>query len=371
MKEFPCPDRYEYIDISRGIAILMVVFVHTSQSISGLNANTQVLTGFCQLGVQLFFVLSAYTMCNSLDRIKLVRKNILLFYLKRFFRIAPLYYAGILIYFCISLVLNYKDNGVLKPDQQYNPLNILTNVIFVHGFYKPANNNIVPGGWSIGTEMLFYLIVPFLFLFYKHLRNKIIFLVIPFIFLVINILIFNIANNRSHFTRDEIIFIYYNLFNQMPVFLVGISYFFYSRIYESKGAASLKWMMISIFIFIFSLFGLVSIHYNISLTPVLSAITFVFLIEVFRNHHFHYSKVLIRIGQLSYSIYIFHFIFAWYISSLIYKRIQLYVYPELGLIICFLISVLFTSIFALVSEKAIEKPGIDFGKRFSTYLLKK
>ena len=261
MTVFPCQDRYEYIDSSRGIAILMVVFVHTSQSISGLNPRIDRLSGFCQLGVQLFFVLSAFTMCNSLDRVKLGKKNILLFYTKRFFRIAPLYYSGILIYFFLSLVYNYKFNGVLKPDQQYNPLNILTNVIFVHGFYKPANNNIVPGGWSIGTEMLFYLIVPFLFLFYKHQKNKIVFLIIPLIFLVTNILIFNVVNNRSNVTQDEIIFMYCNIFNQLPVFLIGISYFFYSRIYEKKGADSFKWMVISIFIFIFSLFGLLSFYF--------------------------------------------------------------------------------------------------------------
>jgi peptidoglycan/LPS O-acetylase OafA/YrhL len=371
MSAFPCQDRFDYIDSSRGIAILMVVFVHTSQSITGLNANTKILSNFCQLGVQLFFVLSAFTMCNSLDRIKLGRKNILLFYLKRFFRIAPLYYSGIIIYFCISLVYNYKYSGVLKPDQQYNPLNILTNVTFVHGFYKPANNNIVPGGWSIGTEMLFYLMVPFLFLYYKHLRHKMVFLIIPFLFLALNLVIFNVANNRSNFTKDEIVFIYYNLFNQLPVFLIGISYFFYSRIYENKGSDSFKWMVISIFIFIFSLFGLIRIRYNISLTPVLSAITFVFLIEVFRNFHFLSNKILVRIGQLSYSIYIFHFIFAWYLSKSIYETIYNYVFPELGLIICFLISVLFTSLLAMLSEKTIEKPGIDVGKRFSNYLFKK
>jgi peptidoglycan/LPS O-acetylase OafA/YrhL len=371
MEVHPCQDRFEYIDSSRGIAILMVVFVHTSQSIKGLNPHTIDLTEFCQLGVQLFFVLSAVTMCNSLEKVNLGKKNILLFYLKRFFRIAPLYYAGIIIYFSISLLLNYRDSGILKADEQYNPLNIISNVVFVHGFYRPANNNIVPGGWSIGTEMVFYLMVPFLFLFYKHLKNKVIFLIIPFLFLVSNLVIFNMVNERLLLNKDQIIFIYYNLFNQLPVFLIGISYFFYFRTYENKQPGNFKWMTVSIFVFIFSLFAMAKIRYNISLTPVLSAVSFVFLIEVFRNCHFLINRVLVRIGQLSYSIYIFHFIFAWYISGQVYKMMKEYVFPELGLVICFLISVFLTSMVAMASEKAIEKPGIDFGRKISSYFFQR
>lgn len=54
-----------YIDALRGIAILLVVIVHTSESIKNLNPSLIKFLSFGQLGVQLFFVLSAYTLCLS------------------------------------------------------------------------------------------------------------------------------------------------------------------------------------------------------------------------------------------------------------------------------------------------------------------
>ena len=39
---------------------------------------------------------------------------------------------------------------------------ILATVFMVHGFVPQWINQVVPGGWSVGVEMCFYLIVPFL-----------------------------------------------------------------------------------------------------------------------------------------------------------------------------------------------------------------
>jgi peptidoglycan/LPS O-acetylase OafA/YrhL len=80
------------------------------------------------------------------------------FFIRRFFRIAPLYYAAIVFY----LVWRTVIGGFVVPPQ-YDVLGIASNMLFLHGFYPEANNSIVPGGWSTATEMTFYVCFPLLF----------------------------------------------------------------------------------------------------------------------------------------------------------------------------------------------------------------
>ena len=42
-------------------------------------------------------------------------------------------------------------------------MDVLLNMVFLHALSPTAINNVVPGGWSIGVEMLFYMIAPLLF----------------------------------------------------------------------------------------------------------------------------------------------------------------------------------------------------------------
>ena len=187
---YPIKDtsKLNYIDSLRGIAILMVILVHTSQSFDKISPSFFSICKYGQMGVQLFFFLSAYTLCLSVDRHGAEKKWFLSFYLKRYFRIAPLYYVGILLYFSISIILRNSTRmlsifGSGLIGGPYNLPNILSNVFFVHNFYHGALNNIVPGGWSIGAEMAFYLIFPFIFIFYKKMisKNKVFLFLFPLI----------------------------------------------------------------------------------------------------------------------------------------------------------------------------------------------
>lgn len=158
------PDKLIYVDTLRGIAVLLVILVHTSQRIY-LPLNTYLASSYGQMGVQLFFVLSAYTLCLSMDRGG-SRSSLSFYYLRRYFRIAPLYYFGIMFYVLSKVASGYNDTDLTFE-------NVLSNVLFLHGFHPAANNTIVPGGWSIGLEMAFYLIFPFIFFFYKdYLKSK-------------------------------------------------------------------------------------------------------------------------------------------------------------------------------------------------------
>ena len=87
--------KFEYIDLLRGLAILGVIAVHSQEQIPTLFQLTSSIFNYGQLGVQLFFVASALTLCLSMtERKEATPVN---FYIRRFFRIAPLYYFGIVL----------------------------------------------------------------------------------------------------------------------------------------------------------------------------------------------------------------------------------------------------------------------------------
>jgi peptidoglycan/LPS O-acetylase OafA/YrhL len=118
--------KYQYIDILKGIAVLGVIAVHSHQSIPNLNLSVKYAFNYGQLGVQLFFMLSAITLCiSSQKRHEQVWQY---FYMRRFFRIAPLYYFGIVLYLLTGSFFIYQFKGEWEIPNQYTPLNILANI---------------------------------------------------------------------------------------------------------------------------------------------------------------------------------------------------------------------------------------------------
>lgn len=164
----PAPDRFQkldYVDALRGIAILLVIFVHTGGR-TPIGSLFEICSRYGQYGVQLFFVMSAFTLALSLDRLpSLGRREYGDFMMRRFFRIAPLYYLGILFYATFTfLSFRLFHYTPFTQPSDYSAVKVFANFLFLHGLMPEGNSDVVPGGWSIGCEMLFYTVVPFLFL---------------------------------------------------------------------------------------------------------------------------------------------------------------------------------------------------------------
>lgn len=328
--------KFSFINSARGIAILMVVTLHVSQLIT-MEGYWKLLKFFCnygQLGVQFFFIASAYTLCLSADHRKSESHTLRNFYIRRYFRIFPVYYLGIIVYYLMNLF--YQDA------ESYTFKNVFANVLFIHGFIPSANNKIVPGGWSIATEMLFYLIFPVLhwFLF----SGKIIFrasLIVCACFLGLYLLQIKVDNNT---------FWYYNIITQLPVFVVGIVY------YKYVGQISLM-----IGFALFALFTLVTLFFWqfrwFEFVPLSSGISFCGLLKILEKTSLDHPFFQ-KIGKVSYSIYVVHFIFAFFLL------------PENQSIVWFLpflvVTFALSYFISVLLEKYIEKPFIKIGSKLTS-----
>jgi exopolysaccharide production protein ExoZ len=143
-----------YLDGLRGLAIAGVVLVHVGQSFTDLPRSVANLAGFGANGVQLFFVVSGFT----LGLVYLSRPLVLSeFYSRRFFRIAPMFYLGVIIYGLLGAFTLARFSGAGET-----PGSIFATIVFLHGWFPSAVNKVVPGGWSIGAEMMFYASFPLL-----------------------------------------------------------------------------------------------------------------------------------------------------------------------------------------------------------------
>ena len=140
------------LDALRGLAFLSVFSFHAHGLTPGLPRWLSATLAQGHFGVELFFCLSALTLSMSWDARRAGETRPYRAYLaRRFFRIAPLFYLAILAY----RASGWNDAG---------PAAIAATATFTHGFLPRTINRVVPGCWSIADEMLFYLVMPWLFL---------------------------------------------------------------------------------------------------------------------------------------------------------------------------------------------------------------
>lgn len=152
------------LDLLRGMAILMVVLVHCQEEARGGGAAFAWFAERCgELGVPLFFMVSGYTMMLTFGG-TVDPGAIRSFYIRRIFRIVPLFWAAIVFYLVLTRgqgITNFAPDGVSARD-------VLLTFLFLHWGSVTAYNSVVPGGWSIAVEIQFYLLFPLLIYLFRR-----------------------------------------------------------------------------------------------------------------------------------------------------------------------------------------------------------
>lgn len=166
MADRPVP-RLPGIHGLRAVAALGVLALHTA-GIPAL-ALPPSIAGFVQhlgIGVFLFFIVSAYSLLYSHERVAQTPGWVRVYLIKRLFRIAPLFW--------VMLAANWAHPfyGAWSAGE------IAANAVFIFNFFPGWQESLVPAGWTIGLEMPFYLCLPLLMLGIRGPRTAALFLMV-------------------------------------------------------------------------------------------------------------------------------------------------------------------------------------------------
>ena len=142
------------LDILRGLLALAVACYHFTVWYpvfrpAGFLATAAAKAG--NYGVEGFFIISGFCFFFIYGQDSFRGRGLRDFHLRRFLRIAPLYYLVVL----LGLALGVASGP--PPTPRF----LLENATLTFGLFHP-NHSLVLGGWSIGIEYVFYLLFPLL-----------------------------------------------------------------------------------------------------------------------------------------------------------------------------------------------------------------
>jgi peptidoglycan/LPS O-acetylase OafA/YrhL/glycosyltransferase involved in cell wall biosynthesis len=147
---------------------LMVVFGHF-QLLNGVGSPPWPFN-YAAAAVDCFFVVSGYLVANSFDRDSNFRR----FYLRRFFRIYPLYIAVVI---AQTLILGSLEPAGFLANARSLTRYFLVNAAFANFLQYDVGNGVLrglvnpslnPSLWTLKIEFGFYIILPFLWLLVRR-----------------------------------------------------------------------------------------------------------------------------------------------------------------------------------------------------------
>lgn len=363
----PEKDRLTYIDALRGLAIIGVMMVHVhQQSSNNFPAVLEVIQDKGAMGVQLFFIVSAFTIFLTTQKLSFTNRNdVMSFYVKRTFRIAPLFFLSIIFY-------QFEKFSNLFTTGEFDVLwlsQIVSHLLLINDFNPYWINTVVSGGWSIGVEVTFYLTIPFLAQkitsFNKALNFSIITLILCTV--IIKILYRLPIDTNPSWYWDQ--FLYYSFISQLPIFSFGILAYFI--VIKNDYQANPKILLIASLLLIiqFTITNIFPPHYWFG-------IGFLILLIALSQYP---SSLLVNtlsqyLGKISYSLYLIHFA----VVAFIEQHIQLKIFDAntfLGdfpnYLIDLLMVIVCSSIIATLTYYVIEVPFQKMGKEISNKITRR
>jgi peptidoglycan/LPS O-acetylase OafA/YrhL len=354
--------KYDFIDTLRGLAILGVILIHTAQWIPPSNPVLNTIAYDGAQGVQLFFIASALTLFLSLrSRQASESKPVRNFFIRRFFRIAPMYYVALIFF----VVVDGFGKRYFAPFgvPWYYPLLTAT---FLNGWHPETINSIIPGGWSISVEMTFYLFVPFLFVFLKDIKRTLLFIMAALLVgWLLNALMTAVYTPKYPQDDQYLVssFTFFWFFSQLPVFGIGIlTYHLFER-WKGIQDRGLGIVLLIATVFVEWAFLDTSTYGELIPHHVMMALGFVFGVFglYFSNLRLLINPVTVWIGKLSFSMYLVHFAILRLLQEVIFPK-GFPIGGDLGMWAGYILIAELTVVISVVTYHYIEKPGMDLGK---------
>ncbi len=346
------------LDALRGLAILNVMLVHSvywgpDRVLKLQPALLNQIAYVGQRGVQLFFIVSAFTLFMSYDNRKQEKRPTLNFFIRRIARITPMFYIA-----CGLTYLLWRDASGTAIQR--------TLAMLYLSFVSPKWFGFgTVGGWSVATEATFYMCLPLLFRAVKTCRQALIAAVISYV-VCYRLELYRVAHDFSQLDY----WMLKSMAANLPVFLLGAWGYFAWQQYLSPavmpGRADRRTLSAS-------LLAVVAVLY-LALLPspiyLLFAESIVYLALLLALLIYPWPLLVNRftvfLGKISFSVYLLHFfvarqIEAWITRSAASHSVLRDVDVQFGCVLTG--TVLLTLPLAFATWRWIEMPGIRLGQR--------
>lgn len=342
-------NRIESLDWLRGLMAITIMFYHlTSWHFSPLDSSA-FLGRLGVYGVSVFFILSGLSMAIVYSRFIVDKRTILVFYVRRIFRIWPLLWA------CVILAVI----PILAKDGEISLIKVFINLTTLFGFISPSSY-INTGAWSIGNEMVYYAFTPIMIILYEKNRTQgNIMLVASFI--VAFIFAFFLLDPQKSLSEEWTTYI--NPFNNIFLYVAGIAIYYNLKNVNIKSSVLLMLFGISLAIFMFYPVD----GDKIAIVTGINRIIFLFssIILVVSFYKFlSYDIVpkgiqypLEQFGIATYGVYLLHPIVNTYIGYIL-KKLDVE-----NSVMLFVVVVILTIAIAIASFNLFEKKIMIFGKK--------
>jgi len=299
--------RIKVLDGLRGLAILLVIFSHMPQIVEiPLDTNAYTLFqafNFGYLGVDIFLALSGFLITRILIKEKKEGTlSLKVFFIKRAFRILPIYLLTVLI---CGIIFTWEGIGYL--------LTYTANYYFAFG----DGTHPLENAWSLSVEEHYYLIWPLVIVFFSLERvRKYSWLITLCITLSATVLVYQFFDNET--ARS---LIYFGTEFKILVLCLGSFMAFYEKPITTwnKDVATRVFGISSIMFFVLAFAAEFNFLKNLlpsaalrSFTNALCAIAILILAIIQENTNSIYNslfdnKIINYIGTISYGLYLFHY----------------------------------------------------------------
>lgn len=291
------------INSFKGIGILGVVLVHCGLGV-GEGALASIVSSGAR-GVQLLFIINAYLIFCSLERIEFNRNQLMKWYIRKYVRLVPLYWFFTILHL---IVFGLGERYYLGTLSRISLQNILCNLLFLHGFH-PYYINSINVNWFMADLAIFYLFAPLLYKWIDSLEKSVLALLV---FAPSGYLLYHFALGWNVLGINAIWTDYVTILSfpaEFPIILLGIfSYYMIKESYKWKNKG-----VISAMTLIFALFCMISLIMGKAYFKVFNNIfSFGVLFTVIFIGQAQYSVKLIKnslfslFGKHSYGIYLSH-----------------------------------------------------------------
>lgn len=350
------------IDGLRAIAVISVIIYHLNENwLSG---------GF--LGVDIFFVISGFLITGIIiTEIQQNSFSFKQFYTRRIKRIYPAFITAMaLVSFIASVIFIYNDFNQLRKTIELATA-FLSNFYLglTQGYFDlSANENPVLHIWSLAVEEQYYLIFPLiLILAYKKFREiKVLFIITLILFFILLATSFIPANFYKEVLHQPNIYYLSNL--RFPELLVGSLLAIYhnlsNKVQLSKQVNNILAILSTLLLFSCLFLMNNNIAFIPGITLILPCIFTALIIHTTSQNNIIKlclsNKVIVFIGKISYSLYLYHWIFiafAYYITG--EKQIN-----NQSIAIVTVLTIIFSVLSYYLIEQPIRKSKLNFKQSF-------